>query len=69
MKIAFLTYGGNSPCLNSSIGRLLSNFGKIDQDVCAIGYLNGFAGLLKGNSVSLQTELQLQDFSSFYWTP
>ena len=66
MKIAFLTSGGNAPCLNSSIGRLLSNFGKIDQDVCAIGYLNGFAGLLKGNSVSLQTELKLQDFSSFY---
>ena len=66
MKIAFLTSGGNAPCLNSSIGRLLSNFGKIDQDVCAIGYLNGFAGLLKGNSVSLDAEMNSQDFSPFY---
>ena len=66
MKIAFLTSGGNAPCLNSSIGRLLSNFGKIDQDVCAIGYLNGFAGLLKGNSVSLPTELNSEDVAPFY---
>ena len=68
MKIAFLTSGGNAPCLNSSIGRLLSNFGKIDQDVCAIGYLNGFAGLLKGNSVSLDVEMTSQNFSPFYTT-
>ena len=66
MKIAFLTSGGNAPCLNSSIGRLLSNFGKIDEDVHAIGYLNGFAGLLKGNSIDLSTEFCSEGITPFY---
>ncbi len=64
MKIAFLTSGGNAPCLNSSIGRLLFKFSKISKNnssqtshsndhISAIGYLNGFSGLLKGEHINL----------------
>tara|TARA_Y100000994_G_scaffold248005_1_gene254674 strand:+ start:2481 stop:3662 length:1182 start_codon:yes stop_codon:yes gene_type:complete len=56
MKIAFLTSGGNAPCLNSSIGRLLHRFGELNKNVYAIGYLNGFSGLLKGKSIKLPTQ-------------
>ena len=59
MKIAFLTSGGNAPCLNASIGRLLSNFSKIDIDVCVIGYLNGFSGLLKGRKIKLPIDFEV----------
>ena len=62
MKIAFLTSGGNAPCLNSSMGRLLHSFGELNKNVHAIGYLNGFSGLLKGKSIKLPT----QEVKPFY---
>ena len=66
MKIAFLTSGGNAPCLNSSIGRLLYNFSKLDNDIVAIGYLNGFAGLLKGMTTGLPTSFESEEATLFY---
>ena len=57
MKIAFLTSGGNAPCLNSSIGRLLSNFSNSGFNFSAIGYLNGFTGLLRGEFIELPLTL------------
>ena len=58
MKIAFLTSGGNAPCLNASIGRLLFNYDDINDNIEVIGYLNGFMGLLKNNKIEqcLNTE-------------
>jgi len=66
MKIAFLTSGGNAPCLNSSIGRLLFHFSKIDDEVHAVGYLNGFSGLLKNNKINLPTKFSLNEINMFY---
>ena len=66
MKIAFLTSGGNAPCLNSSIGRLLFHFSKIDDEVHAVGYLNGFSGLLKNNKINLPTKFSLNEIDMFY---
>ena len=66
MKIAFLTSGGNAPCLNASIGRLLFHFSKIDKKVIAIGYLNGFAGLLKNNKINLPIEFLSNEIDTFY---
>lgn len=53
MKIAFLTSGGNAPCLNSSIGRIIYNF--INSNIVPefMGYKNGFSGLLRGDSISI----------------
>tara|TARA_B100000941_G_scaffold116997_1_gene82079 strand:+ start:210 stop:1397 length:1188 start_codon:yes stop_codon:yes gene_type:complete len=67
MKIAFLTSGGNAPCLNSSIGRLLSNFSNSDFSTSAIGYLNGFMGLLRGESIALPLNLSTNKMESFYF--
>ena len=66
MKIAFLTSGGNAPCLSSSIGRLLYNYNKLDNEIQAYGYINGFAGLLRGNKISLPMDLANTDYENLY---
>ena len=53
MKIAFLTAGGIAPCLSSSIGFLLKEYYDYDSETEFIGYLNGYKGLLKGDSIRL----------------
>ena len=66
MKIAFLTSGGNAPCLFATIGRLLYNYNNLDN-VQLIGYKNGFSGLLKGESVEfLSLDFNSNNFSIFY---
>ena len=50
-KVALLTAGGLAPCLSSSIGRLIVQYTKLVPDVEIIGYLNGYKGLLEGNSI------------------
>ncbi len=52
MKIAFLTSGGIAPCLSASIGRLTENYLRDYPDSEIIGYLNGYKGLLLGNSIN-----------------
>ena len=52
MNIAFLTSGGVAPCLSASIGRLAKNYLEKYPDVNIIGYLNGYKGLLLGQSVN-----------------
>ena len=51
MKIAFLTAGGIAPCLSSSIGALIEKYNEVALDAELIGYLNGYRGLLLGNSI------------------
>ena len=50
-KVAFLTAGGLAPCLSSSIGFLIDEYTKKAPDVEMIGYVNGYMGLLKGESI------------------
>ena len=52
-KVALLTAGGLAPCLSSSIGRLIVQYTKLVPDVEIIGYLNGYKGLLEGNSITI----------------
>ena len=52
-KVAILTAGGLAPCLSSSIGRLIVQYTKLVPDVEIIGYLNGYKGLLEGNSINI----------------
>ena len=52
MKIAFLTAGGNAPCLSSSIGALIEKYNSIAPHANMIGYLNGYRGLLLGKSIA-----------------
>ena len=58
MKIAFLTSGGIAPCLSASIGRLTENYLRDYPDAIIIGYLNGYKGLLLGNSITIPKSLK-----------
>ena len=57
MKVAFLTAGGIAPCLSSSIVALIRHYNNKNQSFEFIGYLNGYKGLLKGNSIQIPTNL------------
>ena len=57
MKVAFLTAGGIAPCLSASIGRLIRNYSDKDIDVTMVGYLHGYKGLLRGNSISIDSDV------------
>ena len=50
-KVAFLTAGGLAPCLSSSIGFLIDEYTKKSPKTEMIGYVNGYMGLLKGESI------------------
>ena len=52
-KVAFLTAGGLAPCLSASIGFLIDEYTKRDPGVEIIGYVNGYMGLLKGDSIKV----------------
>src|SRR4030095_1762539 len=49
--VALLTAGGLAPCLSSAVGSLIERYTEVAPDVRIIAYRNGFAGLLKGDSV------------------
>ena len=67
MKIAFLTSGGNAPCLSAVIGRLLYNYNNLTDNVEVIAYKNGFIGLLTGDFVKISlSNLENNNFDIFY---
>ena len=57
-KVAFLTAGRLAPCLSSSIGFLIDTYTKKAPDVEMIGYINGYMGLLKGESIPVTPEVR-----------
>ncbi|MCK4956941.1 MAG: pyrophosphate--fructose-6-phosphate 1-phosphotransferase [Candidatus Cloacimonetes bacterium] len=57
-KIAILTSGGIAPCLSSSIGRLILKYTEVAPEAEIIGYLHGYKGLLKGNSITVTPEVR-----------
>lgn len=57
-KVAFLTAGGLAPCLSSSIGFLIDEYTKKAPEVEMIGYINGYMGLLQGNSIPVTDEVR-----------
>ena len=57
-KVAFLTAGGLAPCLSSSIGFLIDEYTKKAPNVEMIGYVNGYMGLLKGDSIPVTDEVR-----------
>ena len=65
MKIAFLTAGGIAPCLSSSIGALIEKYNEIALDAELIGYLNGYRGLLLGNSIEFPDSAKT-NFATLY---
>ena len=57
-KVAFLTAGGLAPCLSSSIGFLIKEYTEKAPGVEMIGYINGYMGLLKGESIPVTDEVR-----------
>ena len=57
-KVAFLTAGGLAPCLSASIGFLIDEYTRKAPQVEMIGYINGYMGLLKGDSIPVTAEVR-----------
>lgn len=57
-KVAFLTAGGLAPCLSSSIGYLIDEYNKLDPSIQIIGYINGYKGLLLGDSIEVNQKVR-----------
>jgi len=58
MKIAFLTAGGIAPCLSASIGALIEAYNDLAPEAELMGYLNGYRGLLLGNSIPIPASVR-----------
>jgi diphosphate-dependent phosphofructokinase len=56
--VAMLTAGGLAPCLSSAVGGLIERYTEVAPDVRLIAYRNGYAGLLKGESVEVTPEVR-----------
>jgi pyrophosphate--fructose-6-phosphate 1-phosphotransferase len=56
--VAMLTAGGLAPCLSSAVGGLIERYTEVAPDVRIITYRNGYAGLLKGDSVEVTDEVR-----------
>jgi pyrophosphate--fructose-6-phosphate 1-phosphotransferase len=71
MKIALLTSGGIAPCLSACVGRLTENYLEKFPEAEIIGYLNGYKGLLLGNSILFTKEIKtkISNFYSFGGSP
>ncbi len=55
-KVAMLTAGGLAPCLSSAVAELIERYTEVAPDIAMIGYLGGYRGLLKGESVTVSKE-------------
>ena len=56
MKVAILTSGGLAPCLSAAVGGLIHRYNELDPSVEIIVYLNGYQGLLLGQSKTISEE-------------
>jgi pyrophosphate--fructose-6-phosphate 1-phosphotransferase len=52
-KVGILTAGGLAPCLSASIGYLIETYTRKAPEVEIICYVNGYMGLLQGNSLTV----------------
>jgi len=56
--VAMLTAGGLAPCLSAAVGGLIERYTEVAPDVRIFAYLNGYAGLLTGDSVEVTDEVR-----------
>jgi len=56
--VAMLTAGGLAPCLSSAVGGLIERYTEVAPDVRIIAYTNGYAGLLRGQSLEITPEVR-----------
>jgi diphosphate-dependent phosphofructokinase len=53
VKVAILTAGGLAPCLSSAVGGLIERYTELAPETDILCYVNGYAGLLKGEGVAV----------------
>src|SRR5688572_10782711 len=63
-KVGILTAGGLAPCLSAAIGYLIETYTRKAPDVEIICYVNGYMGLLQGNSLKVRPEVR-QNWKAF----
>jgi len=59
-KVGILTAGGQAPCLASSIGALIERYTELYPSVDIICYVNGWAGVLLGESFLVTPQVRKQ---------
>jgi pyrophosphate--fructose-6-phosphate 1-phosphotransferase len=57
-KVAMLTAGGLAPCLSSAVGGLIERYTEIAPEIELIAYVDGYKGLLKGESITITPEIR-----------
>ena len=57
-KVGILTAGGLAPCLSSAVAALVETWDRHDRGIEIVGYRNGFAGLLTGDSVNIDRPIR-----------
>ena len=57
-KVAFLTAGGLAPCLSTALGNLIKRYTEVDPDIELVAYLDGYQGLLRGDSIPITNEVR-----------
>lgn len=57
-KVALLTAGGLAPCLSSAVGGLIERYTQLAPDVEIIAYYGGYAGLLRGESMTVTAQVR-----------
>ncbi|MCB0916576.1 MAG: 6-phosphofructokinase, partial [Actinobacteria bacterium] len=57
-KVAMLTAGGLAPCLSSAVGGLIERYTEIAPDIELIAYVDGYQGLLLGQSIAITPEMR-----------
>ncbi|RMD58318.1 MAG: pyrophosphate--fructose-6-phosphate 1-phosphotransferase [Nitrospirae bacterium] len=57
-KVAMLTAGGLAPCLSSAVGGLIQRYTEISPETEIIGFINGYAGLLKKDYMEVTEEVR-----------
>lgn len=67
MKVAILTSGGLAPCLSAAIGGLIQRYNDLDPTIEIITYLNGYQGLLLGQSKVVSQECREMCSNLFYF--
>jgi pyrophosphate--fructose-6-phosphate 1-phosphotransferase len=53
-----LTAGGLAPCLSSAVGGLIERYTEIAPEIELIAYVDGYKGLLKGESIPITPEIR-----------
>ena len=63
MKVAILTSGGLAPCLSAAVGGLIQRYNDLDESIEIVAYLNGYQGLLLGQSRTISKVGRKEAFS------